>query len=201
MLGLSLWLALVTHIDHGLHQYLLRHFGLSWPDLLHVQVWRLATATLVQPVPGLLWSNFLLLAMVLPLAELRIGSLRTIAAFFLGDWASTVPVLLILRIAAGLGNSAALHNLVSRDSGSSSAAFAVAGVLAMAVPHRTWRRVAVVVVFSWNVIPLIVHTRLFDGQHVLATAVGVVLALRWERRPAPRTVPVRTDEHPVPATV
>jgi lysylphosphatidylglycerol synthetase-like protein (DUF2156 family) len=202
MLGLSLWLALVTHIDHDSHQFLLRHFGLSWPDLLHFQLWRLATATLIQPVPGLLWSNLLLLAIVLPLAEYGIGPLRTIAAFFVGDWASTVPVLAVLRIAAGLGDPVAVHNLVSRDSGSSSAAFAVAGVLAMTLPHPVWRRVAVVTVFSWNVVPLITHTRLFDAQHVLATTVGVVLALRWERRrSSPPTVPGSAVEQQVAATV
>ncbi|MDQ3764337.1 MAG: hypothetical protein M3460_23015 [Actinomycetota bacterium] len=56
-----------------------------------------------------------LLAVVLPLAEWRLGSRQTSWVFLLGDWASTIPVLLALKAAAAAGIAAAATAINQRD--------------------------------------------------------------------------------------
>ena len=68
----------------------------------------------VQTRPGLRGTVGLLL-LVIPLAEWRLGPRRTAILFVLGDWASTIAVLIGLRLAAALGHSDAMRLALTRD--------------------------------------------------------------------------------------
>jgi hypothetical protein len=82
---------------------LVQHLGISWPDLEHLRLWRMATSSLVRDDTGLVWPIVALIP-ALPAAELRFGSAPAAAAYVLIDIASTVPVLAVLAtgLAAGL---------------------------------------------------------------------------------------------------
>ena len=117
-----------TALDPPLHAQLLHHFGLDWHQLATDQLWRLVTAPLLQTSVGFAWSNLLLLAVVVPLAEWRLGSRTTPLIFFGGEWLSTVPLLLGLRLAA-TGNDQAAQLAATPDVGSSAGGWALAAAL------------------------------------------------------------------------
>lgn len=174
---LQLWLMTATTADRHLQHLLLRHFGLAWPDLAHGQLWRLVTAPLIQSKPGFVWSMIALLAVVLPLAEWRLGSRQTSWLFLLGDWASTIPVLLALKAAAAAGIAAAATAINQRDAGSSSGAYALIAAALWTLPAGRIRRIAVSGLLGCLAIILIVFHRLFDLQHLLS-AVSTLAVLR-----------------------
>jgi lysylphosphatidylglycerol synthetase-like protein (DUF2156 family) len=178
VIGLELWLMAVTSIDPALERFLLRTFGASWPSVAHLEWWRLATATIIEPRAGFVWSNLLLVGLV-PLAEWRLRSRRAVAGFFLGDWLSTVPILAALRILGALGSGPALAAALSHDAGPSSGAYALLATLAVTVRARRPRALALAVVFGSVGVPLVVYTRLFDLQHLVAAGVGTALGSTW----------------------
>ncbi len=193
---LQLWLMTATTIDGNLHHLLLRHFGLAWPDLAHGQLWRLLTATLIQSKPGFVWSMIAFLGVVLPLAEWRLGSRQTSWVFLLGDWASTIPVLLALKAAAAAGVVAAATAINQRDAGSSSGAYALVAAALWTLPAGRIRRIAVSGLLGCLAITLIVFHRLFDLQHLLSAA-GTLAVLRLTTD-APGAALIGTMTNPTP---
>jgi phosphatidylglycerol lysyltransferase len=188
--ALQLWIMSATTLDPRLHAHLLRHFGLDWHQLATGQLWRLVTAPLLQTSAGFVWSNLLLLAVVVPLAEWRLGSRITPLVFFGGDWLSTVPVFLGLGLAAAAGNTQAAHLAATPDAGSSAGGWALAAALAWSLPPGRWRRLTAGAVLGGLAVVAVAYHRLFDVQHLIsATLVVTVLATR-----AALTTPDRVDK-------
>ena len=147
--------------------------------VLLVVVLVLVTAPLLQTSAGFAWSNLLLLAVVVPLAEWRLGSRITPLVFFGGDWLSTVPVFLGLGLAATAGNAQAAHLAATPDAGSSAGGWALAAALAWSLLPGRWRRVTVGAVLGGLAVVVVVYHRLFDVQHLIsATLVVTALATR-----------------------
>ncbi len=197
VLALVFWFMTMTAIEPRAHAVLLRHIGLDWHDLVHLQIWRLATSQLVQTKSGFAWGNIALLVPILPLAEHFLGSRRTIALFTLGDWLSTVPVWIGVRIAAGLGSSTASRLLSQRDGGVSSGAWVLALALALALPKGRLRTGTVGSIVGFNVAMLAVQHRIVDIQHAVALAVAFALvqafdAIRIRHQPHAQKNPAAT---------
>ena len=178
---LSAWLMAATAVDRPLHRQLLRHFGLGWHDLGRLQLWRLPTAQFVQTRAGFVVSNLLLLSIVF-LAEQRLRSRLTIAVFFLGDWISTLTVLVGARIAAAAGSTAAAKVLTERDGGLSSGIWACATVLALSLPGTRRRVAATSAVLVFLAASLAVQHELFDIQHLVAAVAGGAVYLIGRRK-------------------
>ncbi len=176
------WLMAATAVDPRLHGQLIRQYGISWGDLLRLQLWRLPTSQLLQTRAGWVTGNLLLLAAFLPLAEWRLRSARTAAVLALADWASTLAVLVGLRLAAALGDAGAAHLIAARDAGTSSALYAAAAATATSLPAGRARLAAGGGLALWLGTELVLHHRLFDVQHAAAALAAVALGVWWDRR-------------------
>lgn len=175
--GLVIWFMAATNGSPSLHHELLRHIGLSWRDLTHLQLWRLPTSQLAETTAGFVWSNVALLMLILPIAEWRLGTRRTVLVFFLGDWASTLITLVALRFVSPWSSWAA-HILVVRDAGPSAGAWALVITVALTLRPARVRRVLTTALMTFLVATMILHGRLYDVQHLLsacAAAAGVAL--------------------------
>ena len=197
--ALVIWFMAATNADPGLHHELLRHIGLAWRDLLHLQLWRLPTSQLAETTAGFVWSNVALLLISLPIAEWRLGTKRTVAVFFLCDWASTLTTLVALRLIRPWSPWAA-HALTVRDAGPSAGAWALATTLALTLPSRRARQIVGGPLFVFLCTTLVVHHRLFDLQHLLAAlaALAGVAVLDADRRRRSRRI--AHPDRPVPPT-
>jgi hypothetical protein len=172
---LQLWIMTATALDPRLHAQLLRHFGLNWHHLATGQLWRLVTAPLLQTTAGFAWSNLLLLAVVVPLAEWRLGSRSTPLIFFGGDWLSAIPILLGLHLAAASSDQAA-QLAATPDVGSSAGGWALAAALAWSLPPGRWRQLTLTAILGGLTVVAVAYHRLFDLQH-LTSAILVIAAL------------------------
>ena len=163
---------------------LINALGLNWHDLVTFRWHRLITALFVQTRPGLRGTVGLLL-LVIPLAEWRLGPRRTAILFVLGDWASTIAVLVGLRLVAALGHSDAMRLALTRDGGTSAAVHALAAAAIVGVRDAHVRRVLATLMTA-EVVGLLIFThRLFDVQHAISALVGLAagrLFLRSDRR-------------------
>lgn len=157
-----------------IHGRAVRALGTNWHTLATGHVWRLVTGVLTQDQPGVRWS-ILIPFLWVGVAEWSLGWRRTAMAFFLCDWLSTVPVLVVLRVAASHSLWAA-QQIVRFDCGSSSAIF---GTLAAFCASRrgpnAW--VAPVLLAQTMVTIWLTNHRLSDVQHLAAIAVGLMLGL------------------------
>jgi phosphatidylglycerol lysyltransferase len=180
---LQLWIMAGTALDPRLHTMLLRHFGLAWRDLARGQVWRLVTGPLIQAAPGFVWSNLLLLVVIMPVAEWRLGSRRVPVIFLIGDWISTLPVLIALRLAAAAGIGGAAAIMATRDAGSSSGAWALAAAVLCTLPSGRIRHTALAAMLTGMAVVLAIYRRMFDLQHLLSAA-GTIILLHATRTAA-----------------
>ncbi len=180
LFAVSLWFMLSTAVEPEIHGQLLRHFGLAWRDLLRFQWWRVATSPLVQTGSGLAWGNVVLLAVLPPLAEWRLGSRRSVVVFALSDWLSTLPVLLGVRLAAALGSDAAARTLLVRDGGSSSGTWGLAAALAWRLSGKRWRWPMIGALLAYQVVFMVWRHRLFDVQHAGAIMASVAVSATFE---------------------
>ena len=163
------------------HAALLRVFGISWADLAGMRLYRLATAIMIQSRPGLRATIGLLLV-VIPFAEWRLGPRRTAITLFIGDWVSTVSVLITLRLLAAMGSSAALTTAMTRDGGTSSAVHALAAATIVGIEQPKVRRCLAFVLTVEIVTMLVFMHRLYDAQHALAALTGWGLARIFRNR-------------------
>ncbi len=169
-------LGLVAWVDADAAAWLTRNLRYSWYDIVErLQLHRLFTAPLVQVgrVPFGTVPLFALLAF----GELLIGARRALATFVLGDLVSTFTVLLVLRLAAATGSTAAAEELMVRDGGISSGVFAVvaAGIF-VRWAHRPRRaKVAAGALGVYLAGAVALAPDLAAVQHVVATAVGVLV--------------------------
>ena len=195
--ALVTWFMTATAIGRGTFTALLRRFGLAWRDLLHLELWRLPTSQLLQPHPGFVWTNIVLIVVLVPWAERRLGTWRTAATFFVADWISTILVLIGIRLSSGLGYQHAHELLRVRDSGASSGTWALAAAIAWTLPRGRVRTAAVAGTFTVLVGALVLDHRLFDVQHLLAALTAIVLievSRRRRRSRSPNGAARREDE-------
>ena len=191
---LMLWLELASTYDPAVHRQLLAAAGSSWELLTRGQLWRLVTSPVVQSIPGLAWLNLLLGLTAFTLAERRYGSRWTAVGFFAGDLIGSVPVLLAVRVLAGLGSPAAQAELHALDGGSSAGTWALLAAVAWSLPTRRWRRAGVGLVAAVLLTTLGTRPDMANVQH-LASAGGMLALLatraRWTVASRPRW-PTRT---------
>jgi hypothetical protein len=152
--------------------------GINWHTLATAQWWRLITDTLVQGRPGLRWS-ILIPFMWVGVAEWHLGWRRTGAAFFVTDWLSTVPTLLVLHVASS-HSAWSLQQAVRFDGGSSAAIY---GTLATFCASRrgpnSW--IAPTLLVQSMVTIWLTNHRLFDIQHLVSIGVGLVMGFVFFR--------------------
>ncbi len=190
--GLIIWLMIVTAVDRSTYPGIVRHFALGWRDLSHLRLWRLPTAQFIQTRAGYVWSNVALCLIALPLAEWTVKSRRTVAVFFIGDWVSTVPVLIAVRLAAASGSAPAVAIIRGRDSGPSAGAWALIATVAMSLENRIARRTGLAVIVAFLVTTLAVNHRLFDAQHLVSATAAALFAWEIRRRAQRNQVTGRT---------
>jgi lysylphosphatidylglycerol synthetase-like protein (DUF2156 family) len=176
----QLWLMLSSAYDPQVHQQLIAAAGSSWDLLAHGQLWRLLTSPVVQASPGLAWVN-VLLAVVIPVAEARLGSRWTAVGFFAGDLLGSVPVVIGLRVAAAVGSGAALDQLHEVDGGTSAGCWALVAALVVGLPAGRWRRWAGAALALVMVGGILLDQGIADVQHAVSVT-GVVLVLTVGRR-------------------
>ncbi len=167
--------------DRAQNRQMIGWFGTTWNLLLHGEVWRLATAVLVEDQPGIRWSIMVPFLWV-GVAEWHLGWRRIGLVFFLTDWLSTVPVLIGLRIASSHSAWSA-GELARLDVGTSSAIY---GTLAAFCASRrgTNAWLAPTIVMQSLITIWLTNRRLFDVQHVLAASVGIGCGLWFARSSA-----------------
>jgi hypothetical protein len=183
--AVQLWLMLSSAYDPDVHAQLIAAAGSSWDLLAHGQLWRLLTSPVVQASPGLAWVN-VLLAVVIPIAEARLGSRWTAVGFFAGDLLGSVPVVVGVRLAAAAGSGDALRELHEVDGGSSAGSWALIAALVVSLPAGRWRRLAGAALALGMVGGILLDQGIADVQHAVSVA-GVVLVLTVGRRALERT--------------
>ena len=184
LIGVITWLMLVTAIDTDSHPTLLRTIGLSWHDLIRLEVWRLPTSQLIQTSPGFVPGIVGLCFVAAPIAEWRAGTVKAVIVFFLCDWVSTITVLVGKQI---VGGTPAEHPSI-RDAGSSSGAWALTLLALSTIPNRRVRIGALATVCAFLIATLVIHRRLFDVQHLAAAAAALAVLYLFARRDRrPRT--------------
>jgi phosphatidylglycerol lysyltransferase len=174
--SVTLWLMAATAIDRDGHPALFRLFGLGWHDLVHLQVWRLATALMMQTRPGFRWANVALCFLALPVAEWRLGTRRTIAYFCGCDWIASTFVFIGARIASSSGNATAIEIITTRDAGPSAGAWALVIATTLSFTNPRIRRWTTGAAFAFLTGAAVFHHRLFDLQHLLAALVALAAA-------------------------
>jgi lysylphosphatidylglycerol synthetase-like protein (DUF2156 family) len=181
MVGLTLWFSIATNLDPVFEHVLLYRLGLSYRDLVNLEWWRVVTSPIIEPRAGFVWTNLVLLVLVLPVAERRLGTLRTVVIFFVGDFVASVPVLFALRLVGAFGNHDALADALAHDAGPSAGCWALVAALTFTIGSPRWRRIAVTAVFTVLVLDLAVMRDLYGAQHLVAASVGVLLGWWWSR--------------------
>lgn len=159
---------------------MLRRFGTTWHLLVSGQLWRLATGVLVQGTPGIRWSIMVPFLWV-GVAEWFLGWRRTGTLFFLTDWLSTVPILIVLRIHSAHSAWAAME-IRRLDCGSSAAIYGtLAGFCASRRGPNAW--IGPTLALQSLVTIWLTNRRFFDVQHLVASCVGVGFGLWFGRHP------------------
>jgi lysylphosphatidylglycerol synthetase-like protein (DUF2156 family) len=192
MVGLTAWFSVATDLDPVFQHVLLERFGLAYRDLARVEWWRVPTSPVIEPRAGFVWTNIVLLALVLPIAERRLRTLRTVAIFFIGDFVASVPTLFVLRLAGVLGNDVARLDAFMRDAGPSAGCWALIAAVAVQIGSRRWRWIASAAVFGGLAVAVVVFQRLFDVQHLVAAGSGAVCGTVLGLPSAPAVGPSRS---------
>jgi lysylphosphatidylglycerol synthetase-like protein (DUF2156 family) len=191
MIGLTVWFSVATNLDPVFQHILLERFGLAYRDLARVEWWRIPTSPIIEPRAGFVWANVVLLVLVMPVAERRLRTLRTVAVFFIGDFVASVPTLFALRLAGVLGNNVARMNAFMRDAGPSAGCWALIAALAVTIGARRWRWIVSAAVFVGLALAVVVFQRLFDVQHLVAASTGAVTGLAFGLPSSPAVGPSR----------
>ncbi|MGN6483618.1 MAG: hypothetical protein ACTHMX_04375 [Thermomicrobiales bacterium] len=170
------------NLSHAEYEPLLARIGMSYADVWSRDAWHMFTVTFIQSNPGIGVGMLALLLSGLALAELQIGTWRTVVTFFTCDWICTVVTATLLRAMQPLDVARITEAFTEHDAGSSAAGLAtLSAALVLLFPNRL-AKVALVIVLAWNVAslgfldfgPALVHS--------VAVVVGAVFAqLVWKR--------------------
>lgn len=204
--GFILWLMAATAIDPAFHQQVVDGFGLSWPDLFDLDIWRVFASALVQTDPGFVGGNALMVVAVMPVVEWLFGTRRTLLTFWLGNLITTIPVLFALRALGEIGDIDALDFAYSRDAGSSAGLWALAGTLITRLNGRRRQFAALAAVLAVHLVLALATAEVSNYQHLVATAVGFGLGLiviegsmrAWARARLRRLIPGRVGVSAAP---
>ncbi|MGC4190942.1 MAG: hypothetical protein QM589_07245 [Thermomicrobiales bacterium] len=171
------------------YERLLSQIGMSYAEVWSHDAWHMFTVTFIQSDPGIGPGMLALLLSGLSLAELQIGTWRTLVTFFTCDWICTIVTATLLRGLVHLDIARIVEGFTEYDAGSSAAGLAtLSAALVLLFPNRL-AKIALAIVLLWNVAsigfldfgPALVHT--------VAVVVGAVFAqLIWKRRAAPAPV-------------
>jgi phosphatidylglycerol lysyltransferase len=173
-----------TQLDSDLHSQLIRHFGVGWHDLVHLQLWRIITSPFVQDRPGFVWGNLLVLIPALFVAEYLFRSKVATAIFVLGDGLSTLGVLVGARLAGALGSDIAMRAALRRDGGSSAAGLALVAGCVSCIPGERARKASVLAILAVLTVLLVVRRGEADIEHLVAAIFGAgIVRLTLRRRP------------------
>jgi len=178
--GLLLALMVATVLHAPPHSVLVERLGVSWPDLEHLRLWRVATSSLVQDDSGVVWPIVALLP-ALAAAELRFGPAPAVAAYVLVDVVSTVPVLAVLAAAAAAGSRGAGRLADAPNIGSSAGLVGLLAAVIAACRARTRRRAAAALAAGLAA-ALALDWELASVQHVVAALAGAAAGLWLARR-------------------
>ena len=143
------------------HAQLVDALAVTWDDLAAGEVWRLATNPLVQDADGVPWAILALLPLV-PAAEWRLGTARTLAVFFGADLISTLPVLAVVH--PGTPNG-----------GSSAGLAGLAGALVATAPPSRRRDRAALALAAVLVAAAVVDWELAAVQHLVGALAGAAI--------------------------
>ncbi len=180
LVAATVMLEVVTHYDPDALPALKDRLALTWPSLTNFQWYRLLTSPFIPANSGFAAAGVGISVLSVPLAEWSLGTRRVVVAFFAGDWLSTLPALVALRIAAGEGSEHARRLLAEPDSGSSSGSLACLAALVIALPR--WPRLVSAVVFIAILAGRMVWWhRLYDFQHAAAAVAAATIALATTR--------------------
>ena len=154
---------------------LVRHLGVTWPEIAALELWRVPTSSLVQEDTGVVWAILLLLP-VLAVAERRFGPARTLATYVLVDAISTAPVLAALALAGAAGSAPARRLADTPNLGSSAG---LVGLLAawIATLGGRARRLSVVALGIVLAGALAFDWELAAVQHAVAAIAGATVGL------------------------
>jgi hypothetical protein len=164
------------------HARAVRTFGTNWHTLVTGHLWRLVTGVLTEDQPGVRWSILIPFIWV-GVAEWYLGWRRTSVVFFLSDWLSTIPVLIVLRVASAHSVWSA-REIVRFDCGSSSAIFGTIAAFCASRRGPNWWIAPALLVQSMVTIWL-TNRRLSDVQHLVAIGVGLGFGLAMRRSMPP----------------
>jgi hypothetical protein len=191
LLGAILAIGISTEFDRDLFAPFRAHFALDWDDLSNLELQRLIMNPLLQTAPGIGRNALWLALLVIPIYELRSGEVRTALTFYLGDWLSSLSVLVALYAAGTWGNATAARLAAAPDSGSSCGIFACMTALALSLPRRP-RAISLAMIAAFLLVRIAGWHHLYDFQHALAalTGAGLWFAFErfsaWRRRRSPR---------------
>ena len=178
---------IATVFDRDEYSGLVASLHYNWDDLAqNGRIYRLFTALFLQDGPGFRVGTLAILPL-LAVAEFVLGSRRTAVAFFVGDVASSVPILLVVRFLASAGVTAAARAVTERDGGVSSAIFAAITAGALAIKHPRWRRSLVSALVAGMTLDTVIQHRLFNVQHFAAALVGAACSYWWFGRKSQST--------------
>lgn len=166
--------------------------SVSWNDVRHLRLARILTSSLIQTVPGMVWSIVVFAVLAVVGAVWRIGGRRAVLVWFVADPLATVVLFTSTQVLVWLGIASVDGYLVESDSGSSSALLAVITATVLSFSGRTRNVMFSVLVISQ--IAFLVATGKSAYVHHLITitiTVGVVALLdrrnARSRRPAGRS--------------
>ncbi len=176
-------LQIVTLVDRDAYAGLHATYTYNWADLVnHHQFYRAFTAIFIEEGHGIRLGILSMLPMVAA-SEYVLRPRRTMLVFFVGDLCSSIPILLILRLAAATGSEPASQSIAVRDGGTSSAMFAVITAAALSLSDRRLRRIATAAIGTYLLLVAGLYQRLFDFQHIGAALVGVICWWMLVQRP------------------
>lgn len=185
MVGLTLWFSIATDLDPRFQRVLHGQLGLSYPALTRLEAWRLVTAPVTEARAGFVWATFVVVLIVLPVAERRMGTRRTAAGFFAGALAASVPALLVLAVVGDGRHMAVAHALVHSASPATGCwALVLALVFTLATPRRRW--LAAVAAFGVLIVGLVVVPHVGSAGRIASASVGAGLGWSWSRRQSAR---------------
>lgn len=176
------------HLPHAEYERLLSRIGMSYADVWSHDAWHMFTVTFIQSDPGIGVGMLALLLSGLALAEIQLGTWRTVVTFFTCDWICTIVTATLLRAMLHLDVARIAEAFTEYDAGSSAAGLAtLSAALVLLFPNRL-AKIALAIVLAWNVASLGVIDFGPALVHAVAVVVGATFAqLVWKRPHRPVT--------------
>lgn len=152
--------------------------AVSWDDVQQLRLVRVFTSSLIQTVPGMVWSIVAFAVLAAVGVIWRIGGRRAVLVWFVADPLATLVLFASTQAVAWLGIAAVDDYLIEPDSGSSSALLAVITAAILTFHGRTRHAMFTVLVVS-QVAFLVVTEKSAYVHHLIAITItfGVVALL------------------------